>query len=70
LPSINIRKRSRGRWTRGGTFARHPGRQAVAPIDAKPGTFGACHHLGPLIIAARLYCKVAASFGSLPEEAK
>ena len=39
LPSIHIRKRGRGRWTMADHSHAIRTRQAVAPIDAKPGTF-------------------------------
>jgi hypothetical protein len=39
LPSIYIRKRGRGRWTMADHSHAIRSRQAVAPIDAKPGTF-------------------------------
>jgi hypothetical protein len=38
-PSIYIRKRGRGRWTMADHSHAIRARQAVAPIDAKPGTF-------------------------------
>jgi hypothetical protein len=39
LPSVYIRKRGRGRWTMADHSHAIRTRQAVAPIDAKPGTF-------------------------------
>jgi hypothetical protein len=39
LPSIYIRKRGRGRWTMADHSRAIRARQAVAPIDAKLGTF-------------------------------
>jgi hypothetical protein len=39
LPSIYIRKRGRGRWTMAEHSRAIGARQAVAPIDAKLGTF-------------------------------
>ena len=39
LPSIYIRKRGRGCWTTADHSRAIRARQAVAPTDAKPGTF-------------------------------